>query len=148
MDGKRTEYTDALIDDILFELSCSDKGLVTICKSKGVDFSGFYKRIAKSEELIQRYARAKELQMEFMADQIQAIADDGSNDTYIDGDGKTKVDYDNIQRSKLRVDTRKWLMSKLLPKKYGDRLDVTSGDKPLENSKTIIQLPGGKEIGA
>lgn len=145
MNGKRTEYTDELIDDILSELSFSNKGLVTICKSKGVDFSGFYKRIAKSEELIQRYARAKELQMEFMADEIQAIADDGENDTYIDDNGNARTDHDNIQRSKLRVDTRKWLMSKLLPKKYGDKIDVTSDGEKVSQATTII-LPNGKQI--
>jgi hypothetical protein len=146
--GRPVIWTDELIDEILTELSCSSKGLYTICKSMGVDYSGFYKHLAKRDDLIHKYARAKELQMEYMADEIQQIADDGTNDTYIDDNGKVKTDYDNIQRSKLRVDTRKWLMSKLLPKKYGDKLDVTSDQKPLDSGKTIIQLPGGKEIGA
>jgi hypothetical protein len=52
------------------------------------------------------------------------IADDGKNDTYVDENGKQFVDNDVIQRSRLRVDARKWVVSKLLPKKYGER----SGD--------------------
>ena len=68
-----------------------------------------------------RYARARQLQAEAMADDILAIADDGRNDTYEDKDGNVLTDNDVIQRSRLRVDTRKFLMAKLLPKKYGDR---------------------------
>ena len=37
-----------------------------------------------------------------------------------------KLNGENIQRSRLRIDTRKWLMSKLNPKVYGDKLDMTT----------------------
>ena len=60
---------------------------------------------------------------------IRDIADDGSNDYMekLDKDGEVigySINGENIQRSRLRVDSRKWLASKLLPKKYGDKLDV------------------------
>jgi hypothetical protein len=61
------------------------------------------------------------MQMELMATEILDIADDGSNDTYETDDGE-KVNQDHINRSRLRVDTRKWLMSKLAPKKYGEKV--------------------------
>jgi hypothetical protein len=80
-----------------------------------------------------QYARARELQAELYADEIVAISDDGSNDTYIDDEGKTHVDTDVIARSKLRVDARKWVASKLLPKKYGD--------------KAAVELSGGVSLG-
>ncbi len=53
------------------------------------------------------------------------IADDGSNDFTKDKDGKAVVDHEHIQRSRLRIDTRKWIASKLLPKRYGDKLQHT-----------------------
>ncbi len=61
--------------------------------------------------------------MEALAEEILEIADDGSNDTYETEDGHEKVNTDVINRSRLRVDTRKWLMSKLAPKKYGDKVE-------------------------
>ena len=65
-----------------------------------------------------------------MADQILEIADDGTNDTYTDSEGNELTNYDVIARSKIRIDARKWLASKLLPKKFGDKIDVTTqGDK-------------------
>lgn len=64
-----------------------------------------------------------------MADEIQDIADDGSNDymTIVKGDESYNVvNHEAINRSRLRVDSRKWIASKLLPKKYGDKqVDVS-----------------------
>jgi hypothetical protein len=53
------------------------------------------------------------------------LRDDGTNDTYTDEDGNTRTDHDVIARSRLRVDTRKWLLSKALPKIYGDKVEAT-----------------------
>jgi hypothetical protein len=47
---------------------------------------------------------------------------------------ETVLDHEHVQRSRLRVDARKWLLSKLLPKQYGDRVEVTGKDGgPLEH---------------
>jgi hypothetical protein len=74
------------------------------------------------------YGKAREIQAAGFADEIMAIADDGSNDTYEKdlGDGKSVevTNTDVIQRSRLRVDTRKWVLSKVLPKIYGEKLDL------------------------
>jgi hypothetical protein len=67
-----------------------------------------------------QYARAREIQTESLIDEIIEIADDASQDAYVDADGKRRVDHEAVQRSKLRIDARKWFASKLLPKKYGD----------------------------
>ncbi len=77
------------------------------------------------EGFCHQYARAREFQADLLAEQILEIADDGSNDTYVDDEGNVRVDYDHIQRSRLRVDARKWLASKMAPKKYGDRIETT-----------------------
>jgi hypothetical protein len=57
-----------------------------------------------------------------MADELQYIADYGLNDTYTDDKGRKRVDQDVVQRSRLRVDTMKWRMSKLHWKRFGDRV--------------------------
>ncbi len=59
-----------------------------------------------------------------MADELLQIADDATSDiTKLESDdGREVVNHEHIARSKLRVDTRKWLLSKCLPKVYGDKL--------------------------
>jgi hypothetical protein len=63
-----------------------------------------------------RNTRAREAQVEHWADEILEISDDGRNDSYKDANENERVNNDHISRSRLRVDTRKWLMSKLAPK--------------------------------
>lgn len=61
-----------------------------------------------------------------MAEDILLIADDNGKDTYVSEDGVEQTDHDVIARARLRVDTRKWLLSKLQPKKYGDKMDLNA----------------------
>lgn len=91
-----------------------------------------------------QYARAREMLMEFWSEEIVEIADDGSND-FMDQKNKDGevvgevVNHEHITRSRLRVDTRKWLMSKLAPKKYGDRMatEITGANGgPIETKTT------------
>jgi len=80
-----------------------------------------------------KYTRARELQSETMIDELNDIADDASNDYMETVDNETgaiigyKLNGEHINRSRLRIDTRKWIASKLKPKKYGDKLEL-SGD--------------------
>ena len=60
----------------------------------------------KHQEFADKYARARELQAEYYADEMVEIAD--------------SADKDTAQAARVRVDTRKWIASKLRPKKYGD----------------------------
>lgn len=80
-------------------------------------------------DFLDKYNQAKELQAEYYADQLIDIADDRSNDymekTLVNGEVITVANTEHIQRSRLRVDTRKWVASKLLPKRYGDRQEFT-----------------------
>lgn len=82
---------------------------------------------AANPERAERYARAREARADKLAEDILQISDDGLNDTYIDDDGKRRTDQDVIARSRLRVDSRKWLASKMFPRKYADR-QVLAGD--------------------
>lgn len=77
--------------------------------------------VATDQDFAQRYTDFRQLQAERMADELREIADDGRNDTQVDEKGRRFVDFDHINRSRLRVDTRKWIAAKLLPKKYGER---------------------------
>lgn len=96
-----------------------------------------------------QYARARAVQSEHMAEEILAIADNGQND-WMERNGEDSPGWtlngEHIQRSRLRVDSRKWLMSKLAPKKYGERVtqEMTGKDGgPIEN-RWIVEVVSGK----
>lgn len=97
--------------------------------------AGLMRYWAKSTpETMLRYIRAQEDKLEAWAEQVVTISDDRADDVMkdkqgnvlLDGRGNPVVDHENIQRSKLRVEARKWLLSKLKPDVYGERLAVTS----------------------
>lgn len=68
-----------------------------------------------------QYTRAREIGYHMMADELLGIADDGTND-YTKTDDGERLNAEHVQRSRLRLDTRKWLLSKALPKIYGDKI--------------------------
>ena len=83
-----------------------------------------------------RYRDARVLLHDHWADEIVEIADDGSGDAWIDQHGRVHVNRDIVKRSELRVDTRKWLLSKLHPENYGDRVTaehVGRGGGPIQH---------------
>lgn len=74
-------------------------------------------------EFGKEYARARGLGYLKMADEIVQIADDSGHDARL-VDGLIVIDGESVQRARLRVDTRKWLLSKMLPKVYGEKSEV------------------------
>jgi hypothetical protein len=88
----------------------------------------------------EQYARAREVGYKLLADEILAISDDGSNDTYTDENGVIRTNQEVVARSKLRVESRKWLLSKMLPKIYGDKLDLSVTDNTDPRTLTNEQL--------
>lgn len=66
-----------------------------------------------------QYAQAKLRQADLLAEECLEISDEAYNDTMVDENGKELCNTEFIARSRLRVDTRKWLAAKLLPKQYG-----------------------------
>ena len=92
-----------------------------------------------------QYARAKEFQAESFAEELMDIADDGTNDwmqVFSKQDPGKAVGWiengEALRRSALRVETRKWVMSRLLAKKYGDKLDVNHGGEVV--TKIIVNI--------
>lgn len=100
-----------------------------IAKELGCDAGAISHWVADVDTFAQRYAHAKMAQADRFADEIVEISDEGTND-WMEREGIAVPDHENIQRSRLRVDTRKWLMAKMAPKKYGERLtqEITGAD--------------------
>jgi hypothetical protein len=101
------------------------------------DKSTVFRWLAVNEPFRDQYARAREAQADYYAEEIIDISDDGSNDWMERRSEAEKgagvntgwvLNGEHVQRSKLRVDARKWIASKLKPKVYGDKLAV-GGDE-------------------
>ncbi len=127
--GRPSKYTEAK-GRAICKLLASGVTLTQICKREGMPAIATVLKWAQDEKLpfYEQYARARDLGYSLMASQLLDIADDGHNDWMtIETRGGAEIEVVNreaIQRSELRVNTRKWLLSKALPKLYGDKLDV------------------------
>lgn len=103
--------------------------LRSVCRSDGMPAPQTVLRWTKANsEFSEQYARAREAGYSLLADELLEIADETAFDTTKDNDGNDKPNHEWITRSRLRVDTRKWLLSKALPKVYGDKLAHTGAD--------------------
>ena len=101
------------------------------CQAAGVNQSTFNLWLNDDAELAADYARAREDLIERMAQEVLELSD---SDVGLQPDGKR--DWAAVQKHKLQVDTRKWLLSKLAPKKFGDKLELTGDpDRPLAIQK-------------
>lgn len=139
--GRPSEYTQEKADLICEQLAIG-VSLRTVCNQENMpSVATVFKWMRTNEEFLKQYARAKEESADALFEETIDIADDSTND-YMDkqiGETVIKVvNQENIQRSRLRVDTRKWMMSKMKPKKYGEKMDVTSGGEVIKGNTIVF----------
>lgn len=132
--GRPTDYGPDIVSQICERLA-DGQSLREICRADDMPgMTTVFRWLAAHEDFREQYARAREAQADRFAEEILDIADDGSNDWMQrqqgDDDPVEVANHEHISRSKLRVDARKWLMSKMAPKKYGDKItqELTGGD--------------------
>lgn len=123
--GRPTDYSEDIAAEICARIA-EGLSLRTICLDEHMpDASTVFRWLPKHEEFREQYARAREAAADAMSEDLMDIADDGTNDWMErkrpDGSTEEVLNSEHIQRSRLRVETRKWLMTKLSPKKYGDK---------------------------
>ena len=145
--GRSTKFTEEISNKIIDITSTSNRSMASICLELGIHPSSVYLWLQDNKGFSDKYARAKEWQADFMAEEILSIADDATNDFMKIDKGDQSYEIENkefVSRSRLRVEARKWLASKLKPKKYGDSIktDITSGGEPVKQ----VFIIGGKEI--
>jgi hypothetical protein len=86
-----------------------------------------------------QYARAREKRADMIFEEILQIADSQGDDMGINPiTGEEQINHNVIQRNKLQIDARKWMLGKMQPKKYGDKLDVTTDGDKLQNTQSNI----------
>lgn len=119
--GRPSIYSQELADEICTKIASNGKGIKLLCAENPnwPNKDTIFMWLKNHPEFSDQYARAKQCQIEVFVDEILDIADDCSKDSYINAQGKKICDAEYIVRSRLRIDTRKWLASKLVPKVYG-----------------------------
>ena len=95
--------------------------------------------INKDPSLLMQYTRAMELRADLIAERMVRNSHNRANDFYTDSEGNLKPNPVAVQRDRLILDTDKWLLSKLMPKKYGDRLTL-DGEVKTGNPLTIENI--------
>ena len=119
------------------EIIISGKSLRTAllnCKVK-IDVTTFFKWMRENENLSNQYARATIERAELMFEDMLDIADRLPEKTMTKFG--TAIDTGDVQHQRLRVDTRKWALSKMMPKKYGNILDTDDKD---EDNEIVIKI--------
>jgi hypothetical protein len=134
--GRPTTYSPELSLKICSRIA-EGESVRTIVKDEEMPSSSTIFRWLLDEDkkdFWEQYEKARNIQAELMFEELLEIADDGTNDWMKENrDGSTYyvINGEAMGRSRLRVDVRKWYLSKVLPKKFSDKLDLTSDHKPL-----------------
>ena len=124
--GRPSLYTDEVADEICLRLSkgesllgiCTDDHLpcVSAVRAWAVDnYQGFYAK----------YARARDIGLDHHAELILKLADEirPGQRTVSKATGMEITELDQVERSKLQIDARKWYLSKIAPKRYGEKIE-------------------------
>ncbi len=123
--------------------------LFEICKLEHMPSRfAVYSWLDKYPEFRERYDSARLRQMESWADEIIEIADSKESDFFCDEHGNTKPNFEHIQRSRLRIDTRKFLMAKIAAKIYGDKPDTSiqiGGSDTSGKVEIVFKKPDGAD---
>lgn len=139
--GRPTNYTKKLADTICERIVTGESVRSIVDDPKMPAMATFFRWLRDRQEFREQYEEAKQLQADLLADEIMDIADDGRND-WMEANAEDNPGYrmngEHVQRSKLRVDARKWVAARLLPKRYGDKYDVTSEGKALKGNTIIF----------
>ena len=121
------KYTPELADTICEGLA-EGKGMPEVCRGLHITPRAVMNWLIKYPEFLEHYRVARDVQAEVLAAEVLEIADNSEGDvtevTRPNGTTYKKIDYENVNRSRLRCDSRKWYASHVAPKKYGDRQQV------------------------
>lgn len=121
--GRPHIFTQEIQDEICRAISTSSLSIKNLCKANShwPCVQAIHEHRVRDKTFGDAYARAKAQQVEVIVDELMEIADDVSQDTVKGDDDIVRYDKEHINRSRLRIDTRKWLAAKLVPRLYGDQ---------------------------
>ena len=121
--GRPTTYTVELAQEICNRIASTSKGNKKLCEENQhwPCQDTLFTWLKTYNEFSEQYAKAKKYQIEFSIDEILEISDDASQDRFLDAQGKIVFNPQSVGRARLKIDTRKWLACKLVPRVYGHK---------------------------
>jgi hypothetical protein len=123
-------YTKQNFNDVCALLEAG-KSLRAACRELGLTPSVVLYWTKENKEFLEQYTRAREVGYRLLADEIIEISDEVDVEAKHEGeDVRLDLSATAVARNRLRVDSRKWMLSKMLPKIYGDKLDMNHGVQP------------------
>lgn len=131
---------EEIFNKIISGIADKGRSLRSILKDKGMpSVSTFFIWLEGDENKSKQYARAMELRAEGIFDEILEISDKR------DEDHTAFTGINVIQRDKVMIDARKWVLSRMNPKKYSDKIDITSDGEKVSGSIPVV-LENGRTI--
>ena len=121
--ARPTKYTEDLARKIC-EFIAEGMSVRELCTHDAIpNASTIHAWVLDNEEFSKQYARAKGIGAEIEFEQLDDIA----------------KNEEDVQRARLMIDTKKWALSKKIPKKYGDKMDVTSDGKAMAGNTIVFK---------
>lgn len=141
--GRPSVYTKAMGDKICARLATGET-LRSICRDDGFPPESTVRQWALDnvQGFYAQYVRARDIGLDAMADEILDIADTPHDGVTVTEkvSGTEKRFGDMVEHRKLRVDTRKWYLSKLAPKRYDKPDMVTDDDNTAQPVKVVVNV--------
>ena len=126
---KRTpEEREKLAEDVLKGMAERNLSCFKACEAAGVPIGSFLRWVEQDAQLAERYARTRETLIERIAEETMEIADQEAEDAV------------QVNKQRLQVDTRKWLLAKLAPQRYGDKLHLAGHDGGTVKTETETRV--------
>lgn len=144
--GRPSSYSQEIADAICERIADGDS-LRSICDDEGFpNKATVFRWLAANTAFRDQYALSRESQADALFDDILSIADDGRND-WMERRGEEDAGWvangEHMQRSKLRVDARKWMAGKLKPKVYGEK---TTNELTGPNGAPLVEKPNTTDL--
>ncbi|MBK5014435.1 ubiquitin carboxyl-hydrolase [Pantoea sp. S62] len=130
--GRPSDYLPEVAADIC-SLLADGESLRKVCERPGMpNKATVFRWLAQHNEFRDQYAKATETRADAIFEEMFEIADDATEESAA------------VAKARLRIDTRKWALARMNPKKYGDKvsqeIDHKSSDGSMANKPTTIQL--------
>ncbi len=138
---QHTEYNHELAIEICETVATNGSGLATLCKrnSHWPHRDTIYKWLRLNKIFADMYTQAKRDQVAALVDDIIEISDDSARDDKHNENGDVSCNSEWVARSRLRVDTRKWIAAKLVPRLYGDNMLARELADEMEEFKKLLE---------